>query len=360
MAFLGSVGFVDGAGRAVDASMRAHHVRLLSLASSLGGFFRLDSPFAPGAFFCGGIDTPTAMRPAGNYAGRGLSLGHAFASTIGEAAEYRAMHRIADAPRVTSAAGAERVTGRSLTSGKTVNLPVSECLRNASGNGLTSTGYAAGPTLDAAVESALLECVERDAIARWSSGEHVPSLIESGFEEALTRVRRTPNRTVTFADITPSGGLAPVVAAISEDASGALPSLGTCFGFGAAPSLQAACAKALLELCQGEIGLIMIARKRRDQGDAALLLKERQALDRARAYHTGDGLLALRLAAGRPAAEPACDLAAMLASARSKALDIKVFDLTTPDENIPVAKVVGEGFLDAASLSDIDGLPPLL
>jgi ribosomal protein S12 methylthiotransferase accessory factor YcaO len=327
-------------------------VRLLRRAAGLQHFFRLDSPFAASARFCGGMDAATEFRPAGSYAGRGHDLGGAFMACIGEAAEFSAMYRRPDDPRVVE----DGVEGRSLVSGKVVRASARDILRDGRDAAWpSSTGYAAGATMDDAIQSAFLECVERDAIARWYLGEHRPAAIEAnaGIDAILGRAGRTGPRNVQFADLSPPGALARTVVAISTDEV-----IGTAFGFGAAFLLQDACAKALLELCQGEIGLLMIARKRREAGDGSLVDKEHEAIARAMAYRPGHGRLDFGPA--QADVERSVDFTTLIRWADAKRTDIIAYRLTVPGEDIAVAKVTVEGCLDAAILPVGAGEPKLL
>lgn len=349
--FLHSLGFWPAS---ADAVRRQHHVRMLNFAAGLDRFFRLDSPFAPGARFCGGMDAGTDFRPAGNYAGRGFDLGHALLTCIGEAAEYSAMYRRTGDARLQGTT----VAGRSLVSGGSILVEASKVLRGQHPDAAqpSSTGYAAGPSFDAAVESAFLECVERDAIARWSLGETRPVEIvpDDHVLAMLEAVGRAPARPVLFADMSPTDPLAHSVVAVSTDQM-----IGTALGFGSAFSRQDACRKALLELCQGEIGLLMIARKQREVGTNSLSPKETDALSRAEAYQPGTGLLDFRTGSDRAATSPK-DFATTTTFAGEKGVDILACDITVRGEDLPVAKVFVTGLFDAATLSGQNGLPSLL
>jgi ribosomal protein S12 methylthiotransferase accessory factor YcaO len=349
--FLQSLGFWP---KPADAAHRDHLARMLRLAAGLERFFRLDSPFAPGARFCGGADSGTEDRPGGNYAGRGLGLGSAFLTCIGEAAEYSAMYRRANDRRVS----ADTIPGQSLVSGAEISLDAAEVLRtsNADTPQPSSTGYAAGPSFAAATEGAFLECVERDAIARWSLGETRAVRIspDDSLQMMASTIGRTTVRPILFGDISPANALARSAVAISADNV-----IGTAFGFGSAFSTHDACRKALLELCQGEIGLLMIDRKVRDGGETGLSPKEAAALERARAFQPGRGMLDFAEKSDASATSPE-DFTTATIFAGAKGVDILTCDITVAGEDIPVARVCVTGLFDAATMPEQTGLPPLL
>lgn len=357
MMFLKTAGLISGGGKDDHRENVRHSIAMLEMAATLDRFFVMGSPLAPGAFFCGGSDSATEDRRAGHFAGRGFDLGQAFLSCVGEAAEYRAMSRMGHDPRITAGESGSVVTGRSLVSGASITVPAGSVLRDATGVGPSSTGYAAGPTIAGATESAFLECVERDAIARWWRGETMPSEIAASdaIVADMDAIRRPALRPVVFADMSPTGALAYAVTAVSSDAT-----LGTAFGFGSGFSLESACRGALLELCQGEIGLMMTRRKASETGFDRLAPKEREALDRAAFYRPGIGLLAFRRVEDYPARDNLGDLSTAIARAARSGRDVVTFEISLPRDNIPVVKVLIDGLDDAAILESEPGRPRLL
>ena len=352
--FLASIG-MSPSGNSGDTT--AHHVLMLRQAAKLDRFFRLDSPFAPRAFLCGGMDAGSQDRPAGSYSGRGVDLGQAFLSCVGEAAEHTAMYRSEADPRVAVHGGIETVAGRSLVSGATVQIAADRCLRRGPAGSAwpSSTGFAAGPTLDRAIESGFLECVERDAIARWYAGETIAMHVASADADrpAQAALGRTAARPVILAALPVEDGLAHVVVATSRNDR-----LGTAFGFGAAFSREDARQKAMLELCQGEIGLLMIEKKRQGHGDAALSGKEVLAMERAAFYRDGRDLLALTDPTASHAT--AADLANAVSNLAAAGRDVVMCDLTLAHCRVPVARVHVSGCRDAANQPRIGNRPQLL
>ncbi|MBX3577542.1 MAG: YcaO-like family protein [Rhizobiaceae bacterium] len=363
MAFLKATGLVSAADAPIgDAATVRHHIAMLEFAATLERFFMMETPLAPGAFFCGATDAAADGSPAGNAAGRGFTLGQALLSCVGEAAEFRAMSQMGYDPRLASDSGAvPSVAGTSLTSGQSLAAPVERVLRAAGRAGPSSTGYAAGQTLQTAAGSALLECVERDAIARWWQGETMPAEIASGESVlgAIAQIRRPAARPVVFADMAPPDALAHAVVAVGSDAGGTA-GLGTAFGFGSGFSLETACLSALLELCQGEIGLMMAGRKRREHGPEGLARREEEALARSAFYRVGEGLLAFRRRQDDPKRDKPADFSTAISIAADRGLAVACFDLTRPLDNIPVAKVLVDGLDDAAILESEPGRPRLL
>jgi len=145
-----------------------------------------------------------------------------------------------------------------------------------------STGCAAGPTLEAAILAALLELIERDAVASWWMGGQrggsvsLSMLAQTGAVEILRTLRNGEHSRPTWLlNLTSDIGI-PCVAALSATVDG------TGFACGTAARLKAADAvkAALLELCQSELGHHLVAAKRDVRGDGALNEIDRRKLDR--------------------------------------------------------------------------------
>lgn len=173
-----------------------------------------------------------------------------------------------------------------LSDGAPVRVPASLCLRRPADRPMIpsaiSTGCAAGPTLEAAILAALLELIERDAVALWWVGGRrgnafsLDMVERTGAAELLRRLRQAErSRTTWLLNLTTDIGI-PCVAALSATADG------TGFACGTAARLKAADAvrAALLELCQSELGHQLVAAKRRVRGDQALNEADRRKLDR--------------------------------------------------------------------------------
>jgi oxazoline/thiazoline synthase len=118
-----------------------------------------------------------------------------------------------------------------------------------------TNGCAADESLEAAVLAALLELVERDAIAVWwynrlSRRPVEPGAIDTRVAKPWVRHLRRADRPFWLLDLTTDLAI-PVAAAISESVRGSHVAL----GFGCHPDAEVAAAKALRELCQTSQGI---------------------------------------------------------------------------------------------------------
>ena len=145
-----------------------------------------------------------------------------------------------------------------------------------------SSGCAAGVTREDATLRGLLELIERDAVALWWRGGRrgravaPDSEAASGAAALLAQARQGQgHRTSWLLDITTDVEI-PVVAAMSTDPDG----YGFVVGFGARLNLADAARAAVFELCQVELGLHVVAAKRRESGDAAMNESDRRQLRR--------------------------------------------------------------------------------
>lgn len=210
-------------------------------------------PNAQGAAKLGGGDLQS-------FSGAGHSLGAAFESCIGEAVEFFS-HQMRSLEYMAS--WEEGVEVRNVASGDADVLPAYLMLRVGCdpeqgrdwfgwGN-----GCAAGATPESALQSALFEVVERDAIALWWDGGRPAGLLTNTtvYNECVeTRVfmdaiHAGDQRVLWLFDITTEFGI-PCVAAVASAANGR----DAVFGFGCHPRFENACASALRELNQMEIG----------------------------------------------------------------------------------------------------------
>lgn len=117
-----------------------------------------------------------------------------------------------------------------------------------------TNGCAAGATVEAAVLSALLELIERDATAIWWYNRLrrppvTPELLQALEARPWVRYLEKQNRPFWVLDLTTDIGI-PVAAAISESKRGGRIAL----GFGCDPDPQAAVVRALRELSQKNDG----------------------------------------------------------------------------------------------------------
>lgn len=248
-----------------DERLIEHRVKLLRIASRFTRFFRLTSRWAPGLSFAGaqivtdGARSGRATVQPVNFSGAGCGFSDAFQACVGEASEYLSQVEVGFAsggplsaisnrerPRtsttellvarlgVTTAelADADWLPATTLTGTTSTLAPADLCLRTTAANRqrsplvALSEGVAAGVTLEAATQRALLEVIERDAAALWWIGGRPAKCFEpaqleqSGVPTFLEDIRRGDRtRTVHILDITSDLDV-PCIAAWSMRADG--------------------------------------------------------------------------------------------------------------------------------------------
>ena len=311
--FLAFLGLVPGAGGPAG--------RLLRLAARMDRVFATRPPDAPGAALFGatrvlrgdqGFAGAPGAQVEASYAGVGLTPLAAFSRCMGEAAEHAAMFALSDDPRGDRAVALRRLDG--------------------AGGARTSTGHAAGASLDHATDSAICERVERHAIARWFTGAAAASLppppearlLEAGFRGPKARHL---GYLVLPADV---AGFV-VVAAVTTGETG------MAVGYGCATDAAQAACKALSEVVQGEFAL-RLERARAADGIAP---PATGFVARAGLFAQMPGLL--RAAAPLPVLPPAGRRARDLIAA-------EVTDLTVPGTDVPVVHAAIPGLRDIASM----------
>lgn len=374
------LGYDDGNG--TQAQGRA---RLLRAAARLRRLFLLPVPDAPGLVFFGGEADPVTLGeryaglPPGNLAGSGLEPQRAFEACAGEGIEYLSQFLHADDPvefgtfteivqthdaitreflsRVLQAGaiGTDRriawVPATRLADGDTVCFPLDLCYRRRASDQdfrpalKLSTGCAAGLTVEAATLRALLELVERDAVALWwrggRRGRSVTPQCARAAADLLTRLREeSSGRNTWLLDITTDVEI-PVVAAVSARADG----YGFAVGFGARLNLADAACAALFELCQAELGQHVLAARRAESGDHTLQESDLRKLRRSTALDTSNCLLLqpeapLHSASTGKTPEPGADLQDALERLGVRASAIHVINLTRPKFGVPVVRVL--------------------
>jgi ribosomal protein S12 methylthiotransferase accessory factor len=375
------LGYADG-----DVTLAANRARLLRAAARLRRLFMLPVPDAPGLTFFGGEADPVTFGqsheglPIGSLSGSGLTSQRAFESCIGEGVEYlsqflRADDAVAFAPLsvhdelpdahvrrfvaatlVDGSIDANRqiawVSANRLPDGATVRFPLDLCYRRRAAEQdfipplKLSSGCAAGTSVEAATLRALLELVERDAVALWWRGGRRGRAIAPDGEAAatakalLTQVRQgKTDRASWLLDITTDVEI-PVVVALSANADG----FGFAFGFGARLTLADAARAAIFELCQVELGQHVVAAKRRESGDGALNENDQRQLRRGTEFDTRGCEL---LQPGPDPAESRHGPPSALRDAleRLQARDIAAYmiDLTRPELAVPVVRVLAPG-----------------
>lgn len=332
LAGLGALGLTD-----VDA--RQDLARLLNISAGLKSVFQLRPPDMPGLYFFGAEVDPTDFGAAWGrmrgVAGIGTTPLHAFRGCMGEAAEHLSQHLCPGHAPPTEIAAAEcRTDGPAVTalaalaepscwsdvddwcmadvseSGRPVAFPFDLCWRRhpdvqeVRPRFAPGLGCAAGQTRETAALAAILEVVERDALALWWRGGRRARPVSRQVEDkaAFAELRRQARgqrdtRRCWFLDLTTDVGI-PVIAAVSTDADG------RGFAFGVSAALRAADAlrSAFLELGQLELADHLVRMKLAAGGAARLNDIDRMHRRRSETIGRDWPLL-------RPVGEPAGDLA---------------------------------------------------
>ena len=376
---LQSLGYDDG-----DIGEAPARGRLLRAAAMFRRLFRLPVPDAPGLVFFGAEADPgclgphNAGLPANGFAGSGLDPRRAFESCVGEGIEYLSQFaqpedELVTGPITAYAAqldpascgfveavfAARHISADRRVSWMPVNrivgataswFPADLCLRRAATEFAPplklSTGCAAGSTMDAAALHAMLELIERDAVALWwrggRRGRGISAESAAGQAAAclLARLRQgQSDRRTVLLDITTDLGV-PVAAAFSTLPDGR----GFARGFGARLNLADAACSAIFELCQSELSLHVIAAKQRQSGESALNDSDRRQLTRARRLNPHDCLLLQPDgAANPPVSLPGDPLTAIVQKLAASGIAAYSIDLTRPQFNVPVIRVLAPG-----------------
>lgn len=301
-ALLGRLGAGD-----LPADEREDVARLLGAAARLDRIFALQSPDMPGLSFFGAEVSPTAFGARWGLkrgvSGAGLQPLQAFRRCVGEAVEYLSQHdfgAIPDAPPDADAgeggaAWIERFSGTGVAGGmppraidccpglllpesQLLPVPVDLCWRRDPASRQLvpdfspGLGCAAGATREAAAAAAILELIERDALALWWRGGRrgrpvsAELIARAGVGDLLVEVReQDSSRQTWFLDLTTDLAV-PVMAALSVDEEGS----DFAFGLAAAGRPEDALVAACLQLGQLELADLVVATKLAEGGEGAL------------------------------------------------------------------------------------------
>jgi ribosomal protein S12 methylthiotransferase accessory factor len=227
-----------------------------------------------------------------------------------------------------------------------VLVPADWCLRRPKGvsklkpRSAPSTGAAAGPTLELAMERALLELVERDAVGLWWSGGRRgrPMQMEApAFQAGVALVyamrHERVDRASWFLDLTTDLAV-PTVAAVSFDNSGH----GFACGFAARVDLGEAIRAAVFEMMLMELGFLLAKAKQESQGESAL--NEGDWMHLRRSTLIDSGTCDLVHPTGRPSvgAVPSSGspFSQLKAAFAGSGFDVGLVDLTRDEFAIPV------------------------
>jgi ribosomal protein S12 methylthiotransferase accessory factor len=308
------VDLTDPAGMELLERLAARHgVAMAACARVAERLFLMRSRVAPGLRFVGAV-TPAGQLGLFSLSGAGETVEDALAACLGEGVERLAqVERAGDVVRAASladvagyvlpsiasrarallsdkAVGVQTAVawlrGSDLASGAPTLVPADWCLRRTSEGALRvpgtalSAGAAAGPDLEAATLAGLLELIERDAAAMWWLGGRRgralaadSAAMQSGVV-TLARMRSGCTRRVSWLlDITTEFGV-PCIAALSSDEHGRQLAVGLAARLDAGEAAR----KAVIEMCQMELGVLLVQRKVHQMGPAGLDDFERRLL----------------------------------------------------------------------------------
>jgi len=297
-ALLSKLGYAEtnsSTGAVTETSTNAvtlkNRLALLALASRFDQAFQLPMPHAPGAEFFGGMVSPRTFGHFGQnmqkigVGGRGMCFRQAFESCVGEAAERLSFLEWDDDPLATTLEDGHGLTNselqwalngiglstetelgsldwinaQSLVDSTTVRFPFEFAVRRPAARRAgkwqaDSTGVGAGASRYDAILSAILEVIERDAIAAWWYGGRPGQIVEtafltkSGFVDFANGVRHHSKRRWWLLNITTDVEV-PVFACLSAQENGRA----VVAGFSANPDVKQAMRGAFLEMCQMEL-----------------------------------------------------------------------------------------------------------
>lgn len=196
--------------------------------------------------------------------GRGLSPALAMSSAVGEAVELTASLAQNAAPEANDLEmrdGLAHVALGNAITGQRTFIPAQDVYLDwAAVHGerpvvdANSNGCAAGLTQQSAMLQALLEIVERDALATWWYGRqrrpHLPLAILDDVEPRLSWWLSGRDRRTLLVDVSPSAA-AYVVAAVSANSAGRHIAIGSAAG----SSLRGAAIRAITEMIQTEVAM---------------------------------------------------------------------------------------------------------
>lgn len=350
-----------------ERARRIHGDDVINAAGMAERLFTLQAAALSGLSFTGGQALPPWPDPALpggrlSFGGTGVDPAASFAACIGEGVELLSQfERDGDlvagpgvpAPIVAllaelGADGAEHVAGFDAMTGVGVSLPAALCLRRNPAHRPwrppwpLSCGCAAGPSRDAAAMRAILELVERDAVALWwnggASGRPLPPAAAAAMTSLLDRLRGGITGRYGWAlDITTNLGI-PAVVALSADNDGR----GLACGFAARPDATAAAIAATLEMVQVELGLLVARTKHRQGGDAALAAPDRRHIERA-ALDVADLPLLQPVGKAGPARLAPDVLPGLVRHLAALGIGLWLADLSRPGLRLPVMRALAPG-----------------
>jgi ribosomal protein S12 methylthiotransferase accessory factor len=238
------------------------------------------------------------------------------------------------------------VRGTSSSTGEPVSLPataalVGEDVRLGLGPVLSSsTGAAVRDTPEAATRHAVMELVERDAVAIWwynrlTAPRIAQSIVDAGLPDDLRRWLRGRRR-ITWHLLIPHDLPATTVVALSARADGSRPAIGAA----AAIDPAAAIRSATLELLQGEIALTQMRQAQTSESPPT----------RPDLLVWSDGVNALAepelTGLGETAPGQAVTFDTLLGAMAAQGIEVYTADLTRPELGVPVIRALSPQLRD--------------
>lgn len=359
-------------------------------AKKLRWVSQIEAPDAPGFCFFGGevhasdFGHTEKNLPVASLSGKGLSKKEAFEGCVGEGIEHlsrlewynealtrgtadmvahglggRALSALLEQQGLDAEADQiefDWIAALRLSDNSEVFVPADLCLRRVPGRlvrelpSAISSGCAAGPTHEAAIVAALLELIERDAAALWWKGGRrtravsLETLAQAEVTSLMDQLRAgSKGRTSWLLDITTELEI-PCFAAVSFNAEGR----GFASGLAAGLDPKDAIRRAVLELCQIELGHHIVDAKRQVRGNAALNEADRRKLLRSQ---TIDANRCDRLQpAGLPRdfvdqnlSEVAENIEFIVRALGRSGIEPIIVDLTRPFLGVPVVRALAPG-----------------
>ncbi len=295
-------------------------------------------------------DNVTGVKPR-LPSGRGVSMPQALVAAGAEAVELRAslaqnnIQLISELPQVD---GRIVVPAQNLSSGDWVNVPAQEvfldfavvCGEQPYADACSS-GCAVGGNRLIATQNALLECIERDALALWWHAGLAPSLLDDSLLDASQpRLRwslKNRERKVRLLGLQSEFGV-PVVVAVSSDAHGKQ------VGFGAAARFDAGSAAlaAVTELVQSEVSLNLAIQAGDPEALEWLAYASTHSLDHFNPVN-----------AGPPATWQNIDQEALVGNLVTYGLHPLVVHLTLEGDPLPTVRVLVPGLCKMGGKMDL-------
>lgn len=314
------------------------------LAQSLAHDFTLMPVHAPDAPLFLAIALPTEEGVTGLKprlpAGRGMTAGQAMIAAGAEALELRASlaqhHRreLSALPRQRGLAMAPAMDILTRAEvpvlAQEVYLDCASVLAEPVAHDANSTGCAVGVTREAALATAVWECVERDAVALWWHGQRPAAALALDVidvhQPRLYWWLHQRDRVTVLLDLTTDIGF-PVVAAVSSEPDGSVVAMGSA----ARPALADAALAAVTEMVQTEVSMALA----REAGDPETLAWIDRASTRGQPQFSPQGQSVTPDA--RTELEP---LAARLADLGHRVLAV---DLSLPEDPLPSVRALVPG-----------------